>query len=277
MKRIHILLSALAILLLLSAAAVTFIGCRSHKSDDSLADEPTSPNTNVGITDSGNTTVSSEEETTDSFDTETEGTSGDESRAVETVVPPESLIEASDRNPDVCAWITIQGTAIDFPVLQSGDDNSFYLRHDIDGNYNIDGSIFMENYNKPDFSDYMTVIYGHTMKWGTMFTPLLDYRDKTFFDKNRYINIYTKDQKLTYKIFAAYVWDTRHLLLNIDFTNRIDRSVYLQYVKTMRGINDTIADDTEVTADDKLLTLSCCTMSGDERFLVQGVLVDEQP
>lgn len=71
------------------------------------------------------------------------------------------------------------------------------------------------------------VIYGHDMRNGSMFKGLLDYRDKTFFDQNKEVLIYTPDAIRHYKIFAAYPYDSRHLLRSFDFT---DKEVYQQYL-----------------------------------------------
>ena len=90
-----------------------------------------------------------------------------------------------EKNPDVYAWISIPGTAIDYPVLQRENDNTYYLDHTIDHEEKTEGAIFTENYNNTDFEDPNTVIYGHDMRNGSMFKGLLDYRDKTFFDQNK--------------------------------------------------------------------------------------------
>jgi sortase B len=273
------------IVILLIIIICSSLSCQRYSSDDitPLTNEP-SPTLTQSQTESEANSI--DVSTTDIQPSYTEDSDGEpiiETETIAAYIPDstnsslinDSLVKAQAINPDVCAWIEIPSTPISFPILQHKYNNSYYLRHDINGNYSLDGSIFIENYNSSDFSDYMTVVYGHTMEWGTMFTPLHEYRDRQFFDNNRYIYIYTNDRVLAYKIFAAYEWDTRHLLLSIDFNDRIERSVYLQYIKTLRGLNVIIADDVDVTADDYLLTLSCCTMSGDKRFLVQGVLVDE--
>lgn len=179
-------------------------------------------------------------------------------------------------NSDIYAWISIPDTTVEYPVLQNATDNEYYLKHDIYGNETYSASIFTENYNSKDFSDFITIIYGHTMKNGTMFAPLLNYRDSEYFEENRFIYVYTPEKTFTYKIFAAYKWDDRHILLNYDFTNSIIRTAYINYIMSIRDMNSNIASDVEVTKDDKILTLSCCTYADGERFIVQGVLIGEE-
>lgn len=190
---------------------------------------------------------------------------------------PVDFDKLQEINPDVYAWITVPGTPIDYPVLQRPDDNSYYLTHTIDREEKAEGAIYTENYNSTDFQDANTVIYGHDMKNGTMFRSLLEYQDRAFFDENREILIYTPDAVRHYKIFAAYPYDNRHLLLSFDFT---DKSVYRQYLDSIfaiRDMNACIDSSVEVDTDDKIITLSTCYGAQREmRYLVQGVLTETE-
>lgn len=192
----------------------------------------------------------------------------------EPVVIPIDFAALQERNPEVYAWITIPGTAIDYPILQSGTDNTYYLTHTIDGTQSPEGSIFTENYNSTDFEDPNTVIYGHDMRNGSMFQNLLNYQDRSFFDANREVIIYTPDAIRHYRIFAAYLYDDRHLMQSFDFD---DPTVFEQYVNmifSIRDMNSCIDTETEVGADDKIITLSTCYgLQDDVRYLVQAVLV----
>ena len=166
------------------------------------------------------------------------------------------------------------GTKVDYPILQHDSDNSYYLNHDIDGKEDIAGAIFTENYNRKDFTDPNTVIYGHNMKNGSMFRTLHNYSDRSFFDENRDITIYMPDKILHYKIFAAYLYDSRHLLLNFDFQDPQVFAGYLEDVRSMRDMNSFVDTSMEVTAEDRIITLSTCYAGmADRRYLVQAVLV----
>ena len=111
------------------------------------------------------------------------------------------------------------------------------------------------------------------MKNGTMFGTLKKYRDKTFFEQNQYINVYMPGRIIKYQIFAAYVWDNRHILLSFNFDNESIRTAYLDMIFSMRKMNANINRDLQVTKDDRIITLSTCTGNDEERYLVQGVLV----
>ena len=81
------------------------------------------------------------------------------------------------------------------------------------------------------------------------------------------------DQELTYTIFAAYVYDDRHLLYSFDFANKDVYANYLETVKGMRSMNALIREDVEVTAEDKIITLvTCIGNQPSKRLLVQAVL-----
>lgn len=179
-----------------------------------------------------------------------------------------------EENEDVYAWIRIPGTNVDYPILQDEEDNGYYLNHTIDGIEAIEGSIYTENYNSKDFDDPNTVIYGHNMKNGSMFRTLHNYEDRTFFDENREIFIYQPDRILEYRIFAAYVYDNRHLLLNYDLEDPVVFQQYIDDIFNTRAMNAYIDDSVEVDTDDRILTLSTCNAGIEtQRYLVQAVLI----
>lgn len=177
-------------------------------------------------------------------------------------------------NSDVYAWIKIENTNIDYPILRKEGDNGYYLTHTMENKESPEGSIFTEDYNSTDFEDPNTVIYGHDMKNGSMFQNLLEYQDKEFFDKNREVIIYTPDAIRHYKIFAAYLYDDRHLMESFDFNIKSIYQAYLDSIFSMRNMNAQIDTTAEIGTDDKIITLSTCYGNqSDKRYLVQAVLV----
>ena len=191
------------------------------------------------------------------------------------VEPPVDFVALKKKNTDIYGWINVPGTSVDYPILRREDDNAYYLNHTAEKKRSVYGSIYTENYNGADFSDFNTVVYGHNMKNGTMFGTLKKYRDKTFFEQNQYINVYMPGRIIKYQIFAAYVWDNRHILLSFNFDNESIRTAYLDMIFSMRKMNANINRDLQVTKDDRIITLSTCTGNDEERYLVQGVLVYE--
>ncbi len=94
---------------------------------------------------------------------------------------PEVLRDISE---DAIAWITVDDTRIDYPVMQ-GSDNNEYLNKDPFGKYSLSGSIFLDSRNKDDFSDDYSLLYGHHMEYGAMFGALDQFKNKDYFDSHR--------------------------------------------------------------------------------------------
>ena len=179
-----------------------------------------------------------------------------ETPAKEPVEIPIDFPSLQAQNPDVYAWIQVPGTEVDYPILQSPDDNGYYLDHDINKSEAAAGAIFTENYNTKTFEDPNT------------------YMDRSFFDANRDVTIYLPDKILHYKIFAAYLYDNRHLLMSFDFWNKEEYQQYLNNIFSMRDMNSFVDTSMEVTNEDKIITLSTCYAGiSSQRYLVQAVLV----
>ncbi|MBQ4104873.1 MAG: class B sortase [Clostridia bacterium] len=191
---------------------------------------------------------------------------------------PINFDELTALNPDLYAWIRIPGTVIDYPVAQSSnEDDNYYLHHNYLGNYEFAGTIYSQRHNTKYFVEQVTVLYGHNMRNGSMFAGLHNYYDKEFFDENELIYIYIDGHILTYRIFAAYDYDDRHLLNSFDFS---DKEVYSNYLKDClnpRSANALVREGVELTTDDRIITLSTCTnYNSSLRFLVQGVLINDE-
>ncbi len=193
---------------------------------------------------------------------------------------PEKEVDFADlqenTNGDIYAWIHIPDTKIDYPVLQHPTDNSYYLNHNLDGSRGYPGCIYTEDYNKKDFTDPNTVLYGHNMKNGTMFAGLHKYGDSEYLEEHPYIYIYTEEGLLAYEIFAAYQSGDEHILYAHDgFEDRKVYGKYLEEILNMRSMGSVLKEGAEVTEDSRIITLSTC-ISGkpDNRFLVQGVLLN---
>ena len=177
---------------------------------------------------------------------------------------------AQATNPDVYAWIWIPGTNIDYPILQSEtEDDAYYLNHTIEKKEGLPGTIYTEKYNAKDFSNPVTVIYGHNMKNGSMFADLHKFEDKAFFDSNPYIYIYLPNRTLKYHIFSATPFDDRYILGNYVFSSQDDFEKYLDELRS--NINGNVNMDINVAQNTGILTLSTCIAdSPNERFLVNA-------
>lgn len=195
------------------------------------------------------------------------------SEAEEIPINFESLHEM---NPDIYAWIRIEGTEIDYPVVQSAEDDTYYLNHTVEGKEGYPGSIYSEMFNSKDFSDFNTILYGHNMKDGSMFQNLHNYQDAAYMAEHPTVIIYTPDQVLRYRIFAAVTYSDIHLAGAFDYETEAGRQAFLDSVRNTRNMSDVVDQDVEVTSDDRVLTLSTCIGAQPEkRLLVEAVLEDE--
>lgn len=104
-------------------------------------------------------------------------------------------------NEDVIAWLTVDDTNIDYPVLQ-GDTNLTYMNRDVYGDFSLAGSIFLDIRNKPDFSDNYSLIYGHNMENHLMFGDLALFKDKNYFLSHTDASLILPDQTSEMKVAA---------------------------------------------------------------------------
>lgn len=181
-----------------------------------------------------------------------------------------------EQNEDIIGWIQVEGTPIDYPILYDTTYNMYYLNHNYKGTYTGYGSIFMLEENASDFTDFNTVVYGHNMLDGSMFAKLHQFRKKDFFDAHGQILVYTPDRKLTYQVFASYRTDNLNIILNNDFSTEELRTEYIGRIYEHNAVAN-FNEEYEVTADDRILTLSTCIGNPAYRYVVQGILVSDEP
>lgn len=223
-------------------------------------------------------TEEKEEEQDDSLGKEGESTEVPDSVFVD-MENPIDFNALKEINPDLYAWLKLDDTNINYPIAQKEGDDGFYLHHDMYGDAVFAGCLYTEHYNKKDWSDPMTIIYGHNMRNETMFHNLHKYNDQEFFDTHPYFYIYSEDCIRVYEIYAAFYYDDRRTLDCYDFS---DKAVFQKYIDDLRaGVLDGYQGgiqraETKVDADSRIVTLQTCVGAGGEsRYLVQGVLISE--
>ena len=179
-------------------------------------------------------------------------------------------------NQDIMGWIQVEGTPIDYPILYDTTFNNYYLSRNYKGANIGGGSIFVLGDNARDFTDFNTVVYGHNLLDGSMFAKLHQFRKKDFFDSHGQILIYTPDRKLTYQVFAAYRRDRQNIIANNDFSTEELRTEYLESIYENTALAN-FKPEYEVTASDRIITLSTCIGNPAYRYVVQGVLISDEP
>lgn len=199
---------------------------------------------------------------------------------------PENPIDFEElwkRNSDVYAWLYVPGTDVNLPILQSGMADNFYLYHNIDRQDDPVGATYTQSQNGKDFTDPVTVIYGHTFqpddeRADEAFGTLHQYEDKTFFDEHPFFYIYTPTTMFTYKVVSAYETDNSHILNTHDFSDQAVLQHYLDVVVDPEDADANVGDIEELEAGSAyIVQLSTCTRPSvsERRYLVTGVMVGE--
>lgn len=195
----------------------------------------------------------------------------------ETVSIPIDFETLWETNEDIYAWIHIEGTVIDYPIVQSADDDKYYLYRTVDGEEGLPGSIYTKaTYNGTDFTDNVTVIYGHNMRDDSMFGSLSEYQDEDYREEHSEIIIYTPEHILTYEIVCAVTYDNRLISYAFDLDNALGYAEFLDSLQYEHYIPSWTADPFDVSTDDRMIILSTCNGNSDQRYLIGAVLVSEE-
>ena len=175
--------------------------------------------------------------------------------------------QLSEDHSDSVAWLYIPDTNINYPVMQSGD-NEYYAHRAADGSYLYAGSLFMDYRCSSDFSDFNSVIYGHNMGNGTMFADIPNYENEEYFMNHSYGWLTTENDVRLIDFFAvARTSDTSGLYLAAPNFNEWDNQLR-NYASIYKEI--------EVTESDHLLMLSTCTSAeGNSRTILVGKIIEE--
>lgn len=171
-------------------------------------------------------------------------------------------------NQDIIGWLEIEGTKINYPILKD-DNNLYYLKHNYTKKYSSSGSIFTTNENP--FGDEETIIYGHNMKNGSMFSSLGKYLDKDYLYSHQNFKIYTPNGDYMATIFSVYSigFDTEsNNIKQLEFNARLDyyRKASKHYVEN-------------IETPEKIIKLSTCsyinakTTPTDQRYYIVASII----
>ena len=180
--------------------------------------------------------------------------------------------ELNEKSDYVVGWIDIPGMDISYPLVL-GDDNEYFLRHTYSGMFNASGSIFLDQNMKadPDAQPNL-LIYGHNQNNGKMFSNLHKLETSSFAmnPNNQLIVVYTPEKINYYRIFSVRV---AYYKGNTYATHYSNDGQYAQYIAD--AVNESMYDfQSDVSADDHIVTLVTCTADTDYRFVVHAVKLD---
>lgn len=178
-----------------------------------------------------------------------------------------------EKNPDTIAFIHMQGNNINYPVVQT-DNNDYYLKHAYDKSKNSAGWVFMDYRNNITDLSENTVIYGHGRLDETVFGSLKNALTKTWqANKENYVIwLTTEKENLVFQIFSIYTIPSENYYIETDFSSSADKEKWLNTMKE----RNTTSFDTSVNTNDKILTLSTCQNNNGGRIVVQAKLIKRQ-
>ena len=161
--------------------------------------------------------------------------------------------ELKSINSDYKMWIQIENTNINYPVVQSSD-NDYYLKHNFRKESNISGTVFIESANDID-NDKNIILYGHNMRNGTMFNNITNYKEESFFNEDNKINIIMNNTLYEYEVFSVYVKNVSEVNLAIGFASE-DEFINYAYNEADESL---YKKDVDFSAEDNLITLVTCS------------------
>ena len=139
----------------------------------------------------------------------------------------EKYADVYAQNSDLVGWITVPGTRIDYPVMQTKENPNFYLKHAFDQSYSSYGVPYMQENCDVGISDNL-VLYGHHMKNGSMFKDISRYKDQGYFDQHSEIILYTPEREIHLKALAAVCTSPDAIRRKTEFASGEEFASYIQ-------------------------------------------------
>ena len=194
------------------------------------------------------------------------------------VVPEEKMIESYEKllsiNSDTVGWLTVPGTKIDYPIVQTSD-NSYYLQRNFKRQKDYNGWVFMDYRNDPKNLDTNTIIYAHNRYYsGVMFGTLGNVTKKNWYNNPdlHYITFNTMHKKMTWLVFSVYSINVTSDYLYTNFNTNEEYQKFL----TMITNRSMYYFGVPVNVGNKILTLSTC-LDNNKRLVVHAVLMNPDP
>ena len=184
------------------------------------------------------------------------------------------LAELRDVNEDICGWIYIPDTNVNFPLLQ-GKSNKQYLFQSYKKEYLTAGSIFIDYRCRADLTDKNTVIYGHNMHNGSMFGKLKKYADEDYRNEHPYVYLMRADGRWNkYEIIAYFQAAVDGALYDLPIESDCSEERF-ERLKEAIAEENLYGESADLSESDQLITLSTCTRDSrnDVRVVVIAKLV----
>lgn len=177
-------------------------------------------------------------------------------------------------NSDVIGWIVIEGTNINYPIVQS-KNNTYYLKHSFYKKYSNYGTIYIDATANKDFTSQNTFIYGHYTANKSMFGELGNYMKQSFFEEHPYFIIYTPEKTLKMEIFSVHVDSASSPSYQMNFTTEDAFKNYIALMKEKSVINSNV---TVNYSADRIVTLYSCSRETNyhkqDRYYIHAKIIE---
>ena len=172
-----------------------------------------------------------------------------------------------EKNSDTVAWIKVNGTDIEYPVVKTSN-NDYYINHSFDKSNNTCGWIFMDYKNKGDNTDKNMVIFGHNRRDGSMFGTLKNILTEDWQSNSKHFRIpfITDNEKSEYQVFSVYRIKKESYYITTNFSTDKEFSAFIEEIKSRSNKDFGI----EVTSKDNILTLSTCANDNNYRVVLHA-------
>lgn len=180
--------------------------------------------------------------------------------------------ELKEKNKDTVAWIQVNGTNINYPVVQT-KDNSYYLTHSFDKKYTDAGWVFMDYRNNIKDFDKNTIIYAHARKDRTMFGSLKNILTNDWYknEENHIIKLSTETENTLWQVFSVYHIKTESYYITTNFQND---NTFKEFITTLKN-RSALKFNANVSENDKILTLSTC-YNKKEKVVLHAKLIKKE-
>lgn len=187
---------------------------------------------------------------------ETTETTEEELALQEAELAQEKYSALFEQNQDFIGWISIDGTNVNYPVMQTPTNPDYYLKHSFEKAYSDYGVPYIDEVCTLGISNNI-VVYGHHMKNGSMFADICKYTDKSFYEEHKTIKFDTLSTFGEYEVVAVFKFDTNNETFKFNEYTTMDEAEFNEF---MENVHSRQLYDTGVDAEygDELLTLSTC-------------------
>ena len=190
------------------------------------------------------------------------------------------LNKIREQNSDIVGWLEIEGTSINYPLLQ-GNDDKYYMNHNYKKQKSKNGSIFLTSEYNWDIPSDNLLIFGHNLNNGTMFQELLKYSNEAFYKKHQTIRFTTMEDDAEYEIISVfksrvYYKSEKNVFRYYYFVNANNEEEYNEFVKNAKKASLYNIDATAKYGE-QLITLSTCSYHvKDGRFAVVAKKIEKK-